>query len=579
MKKAIYAFSGDPITYGHLDIIKRATEVFDEVTVAIGINPEKEYMFSLNERTMMAEQSLKNIPGVVVVAFEGLLVDYAYEHNIPVIIKGLRNGKDFDYELILHQMSQSQQLDIDTFFLPAKQDLAHISSSSAKGLQLEQGLIHEYVPLYVKQCLEAKISGQYIIGVTGEIGSGKSYLCEYFLECGRQRNIEVHNIELDHIGHQILGNLSEPLYQKVRNEICEKFGSHIRNKDGAIDRKKLGDIVFNDMEKLAVLNQILSIPLLLRLRRDLYQKKGIIFFNAALIAESSMAHLCNNNVVLVTVNKETQKKRLYQRNLSNEQIEKRLMSQYNTEKKISTLQQKSEANGQGKLWIIDNSDSARTHDFDALFEEIVHTIDIYGELRFKALYKRLGIEKDFEVNYRALIRSFARKKRYYHTLQNTLENLTELSKLKKQLVQYDIAEAALWYCHAVQNTEAENSIELNARYAYNTFKNSGLDVNFCNQVAYYIRCTNHLNPDLRDDAVCLADIDLLVLGKSEEVFAEFESNLRREFYWMPENQYLHLRKEHYQRLLQRPAVFLSGYFKQYETQARKNLERFLGISG
>ena len=188
MKRAIYAFSGDPITYGHIDIIKRALKGFDEIVVAIGVNPDKKYMFSLDERKEMAEKSLAGIPSTKVVSFEGLLVDYAYENDIPVIIKGIRDQVDTDYEKIIHQVGESQELDIETYILFARPELSHISSSTVKAIQKEHGRIEKYVPLYVKQCLEAKMSGQYIVGITGEIGAGKSYVSEKFIQLGKERD-------------------------------------------------------------------------------------------------------------------------------------------------------------------------------------------------------------------------------------------------------------------------------------------------------------------------------------------------------------------------------------------------------
>ena len=173
-KKAMYAFSGDPITYGHIDIIARASSAFDHVVAGIGANPDKKYMFNLEERTEMAKRSLTRFKNVEVASFQGLLVDYAYEQGIEVIVKGVRNAADFDYENVLHEVGVSQKLGIDTHILFARPELAHVSSSAVKSIQKEQGLIHEYVPLYVKQCLEARMSEQYIVGVTGEIGAGKS---------------------------------------------------------------------------------------------------------------------------------------------------------------------------------------------------------------------------------------------------------------------------------------------------------------------------------------------------------------------------------------------------------------------
>jgi len=374
MRKSIYAFSGDPITYGHIDIIARASEAFDNVVVGIGANPDKKYMFSLEERTEMAQRSLSKFPNVEVISFQGLLVDYAYENGIGVIVKGVRNSADFDYENILHQVGESQKLGIDTHILFARPELAHISSSAVKSIQKEQGLIHEYVPLYVKQCLEARMSGQYILGVTGEIGVGKSYVSQRFTQIGKSRGIQVHDIELDHIGHQIIEELKHPRYDEIRRQIAETFGGHVRREDGTIDRKSLGEIVFNDSDALKKLNSIMSTPLQVRLRRELYGKKGLILFNAALIAESDMAYLCNNNVVLIYANKQTQEARLTSRGLSQEKMQRRLRCQFDFKEKNERLQQAIERDNQGKIWVVDNSEGK--DEIERTFDEVVTNLKI-----------------------------------------------------------------------------------------------------------------------------------------------------------------------------------------------------------
>ncbi|HDT11973.1 MAG TPA: pantetheine-phosphate adenylyltransferase [bacterium] len=371
MKKAIYAFSGDPITYGHIDIVKRASKIFDEVVVGIGQNPEKNYMFTLEERTDMAKRALSNMKNVRVVSFTGLLVDFAYENNIPVIIKGIRNNTDFDYEVLLHSMGDSQKLGIETFIVPAKRELAHISSSTVKALQSEQGLINEYVPLYVKQMLEARMSGQFIIGVTGEIGTGKSFVCEKLKEIGDREKVSVHHIELDHIGHRILGELKDPSYEKIRKEIIESFGSKVKLKNGFISRKELGEIVFSDNEKLKKLNSIMRKPMLVRLRKELAEKRGLILFNAALLSESEMTYLCNNNVILITADKKSQERRMKKRGLSKEQIERRLSSQYKSKEKKQKIKEQIKKYNNGKIWLMDNSDGDNLKKIEKMFNEIV----------------------------------------------------------------------------------------------------------------------------------------------------------------------------------------------------------------
>ncbi|OGO84459.1 MAG: hypothetical protein A2Y22_05480 [Clostridiales bacterium GWD2_32_59] len=370
MNKAVYAFSGDPITYGHIDIIKRAAKIFDEIIVAIGVNPDKSYVFSLEERLDMAEKSLSMYKNVKVMAFRGLLVDFAYENNASVIIRGIRDTGDFGYEKLLYLASESQKLGIETCPFFAKQDLVHISSSTVKALQKEQGLIHEYVSIYVKKCVEEKMSGQFIVGVTGEIGSGKSYISDMLKTIAKKQGIEVHNIELDNIGHEILEELKEEKYIKIREEIVNTFGKEVQNIDGTINRKVLGNIVFEDAGKLNKLNSIMNTPILVRLRRKLYDKKGIILVNAALIAEAEMTYICNNNIIFINANKETQSARLKDRGYSDEQINHRIKSQYDSSEKQVKIEEIIKKDNYGNMWIIDNSYNLAEKDIEGLLLDI-----------------------------------------------------------------------------------------------------------------------------------------------------------------------------------------------------------------
>lgn len=370
MKSAIYAFSGDPITYGHLDIIERAAQVFDRLIVAIGVNPAKSYLFSLEERTEMARKSLLFLKNVEVKSFTGMLVDFAYENNIDVIVKGVRTSKDFEYEMSLHSLGESQQLGIDTFILFAKPSLAHISSSAVKDIQREQGLIQDYVPAYVKQCVEAKISGQYLVGLTGEIGSGKSYIGQKLVQLAQKKGLKAHNVELDHLSWQIQEDLQEEKYALVRKQITDLFGAQVAEADGSINRKILGEIVFADQAKLNKLNEIMATPILVRLRRELKDKKGLIFLNAALLVESSMGQLVNYNMLLLSVSEKTQQERLLGRGLSQEQIQRRLRSQYNFLNKKKHLEKDIKKHGQGQIWFL-NNDSASEKDIEKTLDSIL----------------------------------------------------------------------------------------------------------------------------------------------------------------------------------------------------------------
>jgi len=389
MVRVIYAFSGDPITNGHKDVVKRAANVFDEVIVGIGINPDKasRYTFSLVERELMAKKALSDLSNVNIVSFKGMLVNYAYEQKIPVVIKGVRNAEDADYEKNLDYVGSSQKLGIDTHILFARPELVHVSSSNVKGIQEAQGDVHEFVHPYVKQCLEARISGQYLVGLTGELCSGKSYIGKQFEAIGREYGIEVHNIELDHLGHEILGSLTEPIYQDVRAQIVDTFGEKTRNDDGTINRRVLGEIVFNDSKKLDKLNAIMYTPLMVRLKKELFGKKGLFLINAALIAESDWSYINNNNTLFVDIDEKSQKRRMIDRGLTNEQIKTRLNSQYNSTQKKSKLLSSIRKDNYGTIWTLDNSDNANSEQIKIVFDQIINKIDIYGELRFRALWE------------------------------------------------------------------------------------------------------------------------------------------------------------------------------------------------
>ena len=376
MKKVMYGFSGDPITKGHIDVIERALHVFGSLIVGIGMNPAKKYFLSLEERRLLAEESLQHLENITVVSFRGLLVDYSYENSIDTIIRGIRNSEDLNYELMLFQIGSSQKLNIDTIFFPASQDLIHVSSGAVKALQLEQGLIHEYVPLCVKQKLEAKLSAQHLISITGEIGSGKSFVSQHLKKIGISKGIDVFVVDIDKIGHQILGELTESLYQNLRKEIAATFGDHLLQADGFINRQALGKIIFSDQEKLKAFNSIIYKPLLVRLRRDIYGKRGLIILDSALIAESEMSYLSNNNIVLIKVQEEIQKQRLIDRGYSREQIENRLVSQYNATLKETMILKNIEKDNFGKIWSIDNSQENLEIDYENLFDSIFESLEI-----------------------------------------------------------------------------------------------------------------------------------------------------------------------------------------------------------
>jgi len=161
MKKAFYPGSFDPMTYGHLDIIKRAASIFDELTVSVLNNKLKTPLFSVEERVNILEEATKDLPNVKVESFSGLLVDYARERDMHVVIRGLRAITDFEYEL---QNAQTNALlshgDVDTVFLTTSLEYAYLSSSSVKEIASFQGDISMCVPEFVAKLVYEKYGYQ-----------------------------------------------------------------------------------------------------------------------------------------------------------------------------------------------------------------------------------------------------------------------------------------------------------------------------------------------------------------------------------------------------------------------------------
>lgn len=158
MRKAVFPGSFDPITKGHLDIIKRASEIFDEVIVAVLINPDKKGLFHIEERVELIEKITRNMENVRVESFHGLLVEYMKEKDAKVIIKGLRAVADFEYELQMALMNKKLDSTIETMFMMTSAQYSYISSSSIKQILKFGGCIDDLVPDEIIPDIMDKIS-------------------------------------------------------------------------------------------------------------------------------------------------------------------------------------------------------------------------------------------------------------------------------------------------------------------------------------------------------------------------------------------------------------------------------------
>ena len=145
MKKAIFPGSFDPITNGHYDIIKRGVSLFDEVIVAIGVNAEKKYMFSLEDRKRFIEEAFKDEPKVKVITYSGLTIDLCKKENAEFILRGLRNPADFEFEKAIAHTDRVMSK-IETVFLLTAARTSFISSSIVRDVLRNGGDISQLVP-------------------------------------------------------------------------------------------------------------------------------------------------------------------------------------------------------------------------------------------------------------------------------------------------------------------------------------------------------------------------------------------------------------------------------------------------
>jgi pantetheine-phosphate adenylyltransferase len=155
---AVYPGSFDPVTYGHLDIIERGLEVFEEIVVAVAQNVEKKSLFTTVERIALIREAVSHNPRVRVDTFQGLLVDYVVGQGARVILRGLRAVSDFEYEFQIAQMNHNLRREVETLFMMTSVPYGYLSSSIVKEVASLDGPVESLVPPPVQKALAAKFS-------------------------------------------------------------------------------------------------------------------------------------------------------------------------------------------------------------------------------------------------------------------------------------------------------------------------------------------------------------------------------------------------------------------------------------
>lgn len=154
MKTAIYAGTFDPITNGHLDIIQRAAKLFDKVIIAVAKSPSKNPLLDLASRAELVQQSCQHLVNVEIIAFSGLLAEFAKQHNADCLIRGLRGADDIEYEIQLAQLNQKLAGELETIFFPPAVQWRYLSSTMVREIFRHQGDVAQFVPACVNEMIK-----------------------------------------------------------------------------------------------------------------------------------------------------------------------------------------------------------------------------------------------------------------------------------------------------------------------------------------------------------------------------------------------------------------------------------------
>jgi pantetheine-phosphate adenylyltransferase len=156
MAQALFPGSFDPVTYGHLDVIERATKVFESIEVAVAVNATKSPIFTVEERLDMIRELVKPFPGVTVASFEGITVEYMRKRGVKALVRGIRTFSDFEYEAALANANRRLAPEIETVFIMSSTEYSFISSRMIRELAMLQGNLEAFVPADVAKVLRVK---------------------------------------------------------------------------------------------------------------------------------------------------------------------------------------------------------------------------------------------------------------------------------------------------------------------------------------------------------------------------------------------------------------------------------------
>lgn len=344
-KKGLVALSADPVTFGHIALIRKALTFCDELVVLVANNDAKRasYVWNLAERTAMVERAVSEtgFSSVCVMGFAGLLTDAYLREGCDAIFRGVRNDTDRRYEeeqFALHAMILPE-VATRVRYLVADEAHRYISSTAAKAFTAHGVDTSKLVPAFVKAELEERIAHQWKIGITGEIGVGKSYVAHALVErFSTITGIAAHHINLDEIIRELYIEDS-PGAQLVRDELATLLGNDVLATDRrSVERTRLAERMFAKECLNATRERVhaMTAPHVERKYRDaLFGKRGLIVVEWAQLAEMAMGHWVNHTTIVVE--SPDRATFLAARNISPAQMETMRAYQWTGARKVAAL--------------------------------------------------------------------------------------------------------------------------------------------------------------------------------------------------------------------------------------------------
>lgn len=309
MTTGLFPLSGDPLHYGHLDIIKRAAEQCDRLVVALLVNDFKSYCFEMGERLQIARRAVQMfVPQdkcrIDVISSEDLLVDVFLREGCSILFRGVRTAEDMEFE--------KQQMELHEYALPgilgnvryleADPKYRVISSTAIKTMLQYSVDVSTMCPLFVKSKLERRRFNRYIFGVTGGMGSGKSYVSAKLVDAFKARGIPAHHLNLDDCIRASM-NEDSPGAQQMRAAIEAHVGVSIPLVNGVADMAAYKAAIASGAVDIGVrqtLHNITEPHVMRHLRYAMRGKHGVLLFEWALMAENDLSHICNHDVIVVS---------------------------------------------------------------------------------------------------------------------------------------------------------------------------------------------------------------------------------------------------------------------------------------